>query len=181
MKEQLMLVDENDKVVGYDSKAECHHGRGKLHRAFSILMLTSDGRLLLQKRSSQKLLWPGFWSNSVCSHPRLGEEMEQAAKRRLREELGIDADIEYLYKFKYREKYLNVGSEFEMCSVFVCIHDGPVTPDSEEIAEIQYLHMDKVMSAIQKDPEFFTPWFKMEWECILNQHIGRIEAILASP
>ncbi len=180
MKEQLLLVDANDEIIGYDSKADCHHGMGKLHRAFSVLMFASDGRLLLQKRSSQKLLWPGFWSNSVCSHPRRGEAVGQAAKRRLMEELGIDVDVEYLYKFQYQERYLDVGSEFEICSVFFCIYDGLVNPDSNEIAEIKYIPVDRVMSEIQKSPESFTPWFKMEWECILNQHMERIAPALAS-
>jgi isopentenyl-diphosphate delta-isomerase len=180
MMEQLVLVDEDDEVVGHETKEKCHHGMGKVHRAFSILILTTDGRMLLQKRSPLKSLWPQVWSNSVCSHPRKGEKVEEAARRRLREELGIDIPIHYLYKFKYHASYLEVGSESEMCYVFFGVYDGPITPDSNEIEAIQFVPMDRVKEAMDQSPEFFTPWFKMEWECILNRYMERIMALIDS-
>ena len=178
--EQLILVDTNDEVLGYDTKANCHQGMGKLHRAFSVLMFTSDGRLLIQQRSAHKQLWPRYWSNSVCSHPRKGEEVEAAARRRLMEELGIDAQLHYLYTFQYHATYQECGSELEMCSVFYGISDGISKPDIEEIEEIEYIHTDRVMAAIDQSRETFTPWFKMEWECIINNCMDRITARMES-
>src|ERR1700761_6433167 len=81
----LILVDEADREVGYMSKARCHDGRGILHRAFSLLIFNAEGQLLLQQRSAAKRLWPLYWSNSCCSHPRRFENMETAVQRRLHE------------------------------------------------------------------------------------------------
>ena len=77
--EALILVDEHDREIGSRAKSICHSGKGILHRAFSIFVFNGDNELLLQKRSAEKLLWPNYWSNTCCSHPRRGESMEQAA------------------------------------------------------------------------------------------------------
>lgn len=98
--ELLILVDEQDREIGHGSKAACHDGEGVLHRAFSLFIFNEAGELLLQQRSAQKRLWPMFWSNSCCSHPRQGETMEQAVHRRLEQELGMTSALQYLYKFR---------------------------------------------------------------------------------
>src|SRR5271167_1630699 len=85
----LILVDEADRRLGHLSKALCHEGRGVLHRAFSLLIFNDGGELLIQQRGPSKRLWPLYWSNSCCSHPRRTESMELATRRRLYEELGI--------------------------------------------------------------------------------------------
>ena len=87
--EELILVDREDNELGFLSKAECHDGAGVLHRAFSLFLFNDEGELLLQQRSGNKRLWPNFWSNSCCSHPRRGESMEVATRRRLRDELNL--------------------------------------------------------------------------------------------
>src|SRR5579872_2001083 len=87
--EALILVDEADREVGHLSKAKCHDGQGVLHRAFSLLIFNDAGELLLQQRSAAKRLWPLYWSNSCCSHPRRAESMDSAIHRRLYEELGL--------------------------------------------------------------------------------------------
>ena len=180
MTENLLLVNDRDEIIGYDTKDICHEGMGKLHRAFSILIFTSEGRLLLQRRSPRKLLWPKYWSNSVCSHPRKGEETEEAAQRRLTEEIGINTPIHFLYTFQYHATYLDIGSEAEMCSVFFGIYNGAVRPDNNEIEEICYADIDQVMKKIQRSPESFTPWFKMEWEHILGNHMSQIKSQIKS-
>src|SRR5258707_10584971 len=121
--EALILVDEADREVGHLSKAECHHGRGILHRAFSLLIFNGDGELLLQQRAASKRLWPLYWSNSCCSHPRRAESMETAIHRRLREELGVRCRLEFLFKFQYQAQFDAAGAEQELCSVFI----GPCT------------------------------------------------------
>src|SRR6185437_2320775 len=99
--ESLILVDEADREVGYMSKERCHDGRGILHRAFSLLIFNERSELLLQRRSAAKRLWPHYWSNSCCSHPRRAETMEAAIHRRLYEELGLACPLQFLFKFQY--------------------------------------------------------------------------------
>ena len=84
--EQLILVDDHDREIGYKGKADCHTGKGVLHRAFSIFVFNRDNELLLQQRSPSKMLWPGYWSNTCCSHPRRGETMERSEERRVGKE-----------------------------------------------------------------------------------------------
>ena len=89
--EPLIVVDEDNNVLGYQPKADVHAGDGILHRAFSVFLFDDEGRVLIQKRAASKPLWPGFWANACCSHPRRGETEAEAAVRRITEELGIEA------------------------------------------------------------------------------------------
>ena len=107
--EKLILVNDRDEPVGSMSKGEVHDGAGILHRAFSLFIFDAEGRLLLQRRSADKRLWPLFWSNSCCSHPRVGESMDVATSRRLSQELGISAQLEFVYKFMYQATFSSDG------------------------------------------------------------------------
>ena len=69
MEENCILVDEDDNIIGNDSKVNCHLGDGKLHRAFSVLLFNNSGDLLIQKRAREKITFPSIWANSCCSHP----------------------------------------------------------------------------------------------------------------
>lgn len=162
----LILVDEGDNVTGHQSKAACHEGAGILHRAFSIFIFDSRGHLLLHRRSALKPLWPLYWTNSVCSHPRKGEDYQSAAQRRLKEEIGIDTPLTYLFKFQYQAPFKDIGSENEMCAVFTGQSDDAVTVDPAEIAECRYISPEDLDREILETPEQFTPWFKIEWERI---------------
>jgi isopentenyl-diphosphate delta-isomerase len=172
--EQLILVDESDNELGYLSKQECHDGGGFLHRAFSIFVFNTRGELLLQRRSADKRLWPLFWSNSCCSHPRKGESMEVATGRRLHEELGIQADLEFIYKFSYRAQFGEQGSENELCSVFLGKTDQAYVANPNEIAEARFVSVDALQSDLQTIPEQFTPWFRMEWESLSSTYSDRL-------
>jgi len=160
--EKLILVDENDRIIGYDTKANCHKGEGILHRAFSIFILNSKGELLLQKRSNKKTLWPNYWSNSCCSHPRENETMEDAIKRRLYEELGLKNELEFVYKFKYHAKYKDIGAEREICYVYIGYNNDLPTINKNEISEYKYINKNDLFKDISENPETFTPWFLME-------------------
>ena len=161
--EQLILVDEQDRELGFKAKADCHTGRGVLHRAFSIFVFNSENELLLQQRAAAKMLWPGFWSNTCCSHPRRGETMATAVTRRLEQELGFTCPLEYLYKFKYHAQFGAVGAEHELCSVYFGRYDGPVDVNVNEIAAWRFVGVDALEQELSMAPETFTPWFKMEW------------------
>ncbi len=168
--EELILVDESDNEIGYLSKAKSHDGQGRLHRAFSVFVFDSDGRLLLPRRAKGKRLWPGFWSNSCCSHPRRGETMQIATARRLQEELGIQVALEYVYRFRYQVTYDETGSEHELCSVYLGRCDQTVQANRTEIDEVRFVSAADLRSEMQAQPDAFTPWFKQEWGCLTNEH-----------
>jgi isopentenyl-diphosphate delta-isomerase len=175
--ELLICVDEYDHVIDYRTKDECHQGHGILHRAFSIFIFNDNRQLILQKRSEKKLLWPLFWSNSCCSHPRKGESIESAAVRRLEEELNIKTELTYLYTFRYQASFADVGSENEMCAVFIGRSDQPVKVNANEIAEWQYIDQDDLTADMSTYPEKYTPWFKMEWEKLASDFAGQLRKI----
>lgn len=177
--ESLILVDSDDNVLGHMPKAEAHLGEGVLHRAFSIFLFNSDGDVLMQQRAPGKPLWGGFWSNSVCSHPRRGENVDAAAKRRLREEIDVDADVVPLYKFEYHAQFGEVGAEHEMCSVFAALSDAPVAGNPNEIADFAFMSPERLDAELAGQPDRYTPWLKMEWPRIRDAHWATIKKLAA--
>src|ERR1700738_3849751 len=161
--EPLILVDEADREVGHMSKAQCHQGGGVLHRAFSLLIFNDAGELLLQQRAASKRLWPLYWSNSVCSHPRRAETMEAAIHRRLYEELGLRCPLHFLFKFQYQAQFDAAGAEQELCSVFVGRSSDPVRIDPREILARRWISPESLQAELaSSDAGKFTPWFVME-------------------
>lgn len=172
--EELILVDADDNETGYRSKAECHDGHGVLHRAFSVFLFNPDGELLLQQRSKTKRLWPGYWSNSCCSHPRRGESMSIATARRLDDELNVATELSYVYKFGYQADYGDAGAEHELCHVFLGrLQDMPVANESE-IAALRFISVADLEREFSENPGGFTPWFKMEWEALRGQYAAAL-------
>jgi isopentenyl-diphosphate delta-isomerase len=175
--ERLILVDENDQQLGFDSKGSCHDGEGQLHRAFSLFIFNSANELLLQKRSARKRLWPDFWSNSCCSHPREGESMAVATARRLKQELGLGCPLQYLYKFQYHARFRDLGSERELCWVYIGRSDDPVHTNVNEISDWRFVKPDDLNDEIRRHADRFTPWFKMEWDRIQDQFGEQLAAV----
>jgi isopentenyl-diphosphate delta-isomerase len=175
--EQLILVDDLDREVGFKAKTEAHTGIGVLHRAFSVFVFNSANEVLLQQRSLSKMLWPGYWSNACCSHPRRGETMTEAVRRRLEQELGFECPVEYLYKFKYHAQYEGIGAEHELCSVYYGRYDGAVDVNVNEIAAWRFVGVTALERELKNAPETFTPWFKMEWVHIKANYL---DGMLAS-
>ncbi len=175
----LILVDSNDVEVGFESKQKCHNGAGLLHRAFSVFLFNFKGELLLQKRASVKRLWPNFWSNSCCSHPRKGEETDAAAVRRTQEELGITGvSIDWVYKFEYQAHFEDAGTEHELCHVFVGRSDAEVVVDPAEISETKWIKPDALDRDIASRPEIYSPWFKMEWAELREHYKDAIKELI---
>lgn len=168
--EQLILVDHQDNAIGRMSKARCHEGRGVLHRAFSLFIFDEAGRLLLQQRSGEKRLWPLYWSNSCCSHPRWGETMETATRRRLVEELGIEAELRYVYKFIYQADFRDVGAEHELCWVYIGRSTQPVRANPNEVESWRFVSCSDLDLELKQRPEDFTPWFRMEWQRLRGEY-----------
>ncbi|HSD70614.1 MAG TPA: isopentenyl-diphosphate Delta-isomerase [Woeseiaceae bacterium] len=174
--EQLILVDSDDAEAGFLDKGRCHDGEGILHRAFSLFIFNNRGELLLQQRAAGKRLWPMYWSNSCCSHPRKGEGMPDATRRRLADELGIEASLEFVYKFSYQARFGDKGSENELCSVFLGRSDDPVRPNRTEIAAIRHVEASALTRELQSSPQAFTPWFKMEWDELRTRFAATLAA-----
>jgi len=174
--EELILVDADDNEAGYLSKAECHNAGGVLHRAFSLFLFNNKGELLLQQRSASKRLWPGFWSNSICSHPRRNESMPVATRRRLRDELHIESSLEFVYKFQYQAEFGEAGSENELCHVYLGNIDGPIEPNEHEISAVRFIQPYDLDKEFAEVPAKFTPWFRLEWRALKSDHAGRLAA-----
>ena len=176
----LILVDQEDRRLGHLSKSLCHEGRGVLHRAFSLLIFNARAELLVQQRSPRKRLWPLYWSNSCCSHPRRAETMDVATRRRLWEELGIRSDLKFLFKFQYHAQFDATGAEHELCSVFIGRSDAEPTINPEEIADWRWVGpeglQDEMASA---DSSRYTPWFMLEWARIWRDHRADVLAFRA--
>ena len=180
--EPLILVDETDREVGHLSKARCHQGRGVLHRAFSLLIFNGAGEWLLQQRAPSKRLWPLYWSNSCCSHPRRAETLEAAIHRRLYEELGLRCPLHFLFKFQYQAQFDAAAAEHELCSVFIGRCTGPVSINQNEIVAWRW-STPEALRAEMTGPgaESFTPWFVLEWERIWRDHREVLLALQSEP
>lgn len=158
--EYLILVDKNDNPIGTEEKVKCHLPNGKLHRAFTVLLFNKDRNLLLTRRSSNKMLWPGDWDGTVASHPRQSETYVSSAERRLPEELGISCKLDYLFKFEYHVPYKNIGSENEICGTLIGMVDDPskIKPAKEEISDIKWVTLDDLLEDVKKSPHLYCPW-----------------------
>jgi isopentenyl-diphosphate delta-isomerase len=176
--EPLILVDADDNEIGYRSKAECHNGEGLLHRAFSVFLFNPEGELLLQQRSADKRLWPLYWANSCCSHPRRGEATEAAARRRTREELSLTASLRYLFKFTYQVPFDTAGAEHELCWVFAGRAAGTPRVNANEIAATRFIAAEALDREIEAHPEIYTPWLRIEWPRLRAEHWSHVEALL---
>jgi len=176
--ESLILVDDADREVGHLDRARCHAGSGVLHRAFSLLIFNGNGELLLQQRSAGKRLWPLYWSNSCCSHPRRAESMETAIHRRLKEELGLSCPLHFLFKFRYQAQFDAAGAEHELCSVFIGRCTGPLKVDREEIVAWRWVS-PAALQAEMAGPHAsqFTPWFRLEWARVWSEHRPTVLAL----
>lgn len=173
--QHIVIVDENDNFIGEDEKENCHEGDGILHRGFLAMVFNKVGELLLARRSKMKRLWPGFWDGTVASHVLKGENYEQAAKRRLNQEIGLITDnIEYLFKFHYKVRYGNIGTENEICAVMVVngVDTDKIFLDSNEISEIEPINLHVLMDDFRKNKQIYTPWLILAIERMHSRHIG---------
>jgi isopentenyl-diphosphate Delta-isomerase len=178
--EPLILVDSTDRIVGELDKGACHDGDGVLHRAFSLFIFDPEGRLLIQQRAAGKRLWPGYWSNSCCSHPRAGETMAEAVGRRLRQELGLASRLHYVYKFEYAARYLDVGTEHELCWVYVGRSGAQPVINSTEVDDWRWIAPADLDAELASHDARFTPWLKLEWRRLktrFGDDLGGIRAL----
>ena len=160
MEEKVVLVTEKDEILGLMEKMQAHEN-GILHRAFSVFLYNSKGEMLLQKRAAEKYHSPNQWTNACCSHPRIEETYEQAAKRRIKEELGIDCELEEKFWFIYKADVGQNLWEHELDHVFVGNYEGEFNLNKEEVAEVRYISLENLNLELENNPENFTEWFKI--------------------
>lgn len=159
---KLILVDKNDKIIGFEKSEKCHQKPGLLHRAFTIFIFNKKNQLLIQKRSKQKKLWPLFWEASCSSHPQKGESYLKAAKKRLKEELGFSCPLKFLGKFQYQAVYRNSEIEKEICALLVGRYQGKIQPNFQEIENYKWVNFQKLAKEIKKRRnKKYTPWLKL--------------------
>lgn len=160
MAERLILVNELDEETGEAEKLEAHR-EGRLHRAFSIFVFDSAGRLLVQRRASSKYHSGGLWSNTCCGHPRPGETTEAAAHRRLREEMNFDCPLRHRSSFIYRAEMDHGLIEWELDHLFVGVYDDDPAPDEAEVEGWQWVGMGELKARMEARPGDFTYWFRV--------------------
>jgi len=177
--EPLVLVNDADEEIGFASKGRCHDGEGLLHRAFSVFLFSPGGEVLLQQRSDQKRLWPGAWSNACCSHPRRGESLDAALRRRLREELSLETPVRFLFKFRYHARYGTSGAEYELCHVYAGLFTTEPAVNANEIAATTIVTAAALDTDVVTRPERYTPWLKLEWARLRGETWSSVQAFLA--
>lgn len=158
--QEVILVNEKDEATGAMEKMEAHR-KGLLHRAFSVFIFNTKGEMLLQRRAMNKYHSAGLWTNSCCSHPQPGEEVHEAAQRRLQEEMGFTAGLEKIFDFVYQANFDNGLTEHEFDHVFAGEYDGPVDFNKEEVMDYCYKSLEEVRSCLQQQPHKFTAWFHL--------------------
>lgn len=158
--EHVVLVDEHDREVGTMEKMEAHRV-GRLHRAFSVLVFNSKGELLIQQRADSKYHSAGLWTNTCCSHPRPEESIQSASARRLLEEMGIDAEPQFAYKFIYRVELGEALVEHELDHVFKATYDGVPVTDPAEVQNWKFIAVDELLKDVARSPEKYTYWFQL--------------------
>lgn len=160
MKEQVILVDENDKPVGLMEKIEAHE-KALLHRAFSVFIFNKKGELMLQQRAASKYHSPLLWTNTCCSHQREGETNIEAGKRRLQEEMGFSTDLKEVFSFIYKAPFDNGLTEHELDHVMIGYYDDAPKLNREEAEAYKWMPLEDVKKDIEENPQLYTAWFKI--------------------
>ncbi|MFT5883973.1 MAG: isopentenyl-diphosphate delta-isomerase [Arcticibacterium sp.] len=155
----IALVNEADEIIGYDEKLKVHL-LGLLHRAFSVLIFNRNGEMLIHQRAFGKYHSPGLWTNACCGHPNEGDTMQEAARRRLGEEMGFDCDLEYKFTFKYHAEFDNGLTEHEIDHVFYGEYNDVFVANPEEVADFKWMKVSEIREDIKTDPESYSVWFR---------------------
>ena len=160
IEEQVILVNEQDEQIGLMPKMEAHE-KAILHRAFSVFILNKEGQLMLQQRALHKYHSPGLWTNTCCSHQRMGETNLEAGARRLQEEMGFETPLEELFSFIYKAPFDNGLTEHELDHVLLGHHNAVPEINTEEVASWKWMDLDQVAKEIITMPDQYTVWFKI--------------------
>lgn len=158
--EKVILVNEKDEQIGTMEKIEAHE-KALLHRAFSVFVFNENNELLLQQRALEKYHSPGLWTNTCCSHQRVGETNIEAGMRRLEEELGFTTNLKDSISFIYKAPFDNGLTEHEFDHILIGNYNEDPKPNPEEVAEFKWMKLEDVQKDMAKNPEIYTEWFKI--------------------
>ena len=158
--EYVILVDEIDQEIGTMEKQEAHE-KGLLHRAFSVFVFNENKELLLQQRALTKYHSAGLWTNTCCSHPRIGETIEQAAHRRLMEEMGFDCELSTKTSFIYKAAFENGLTEHEFDHVLVGSFNGEINFNPTEVKNFKWINLEELQIDLLQNNQNYTAWFKI--------------------
>lgn len=158
-KRNIILVDVTDRPIGIGEKMKVHQ-EGKLHRAFSVFIFNSQRELLLQKRAKEKYHSGGLWTNTCCSHPRPRKDIKKEAQKRLKEEMGIKADLKEVFNFIYKAKIDDL-IEYEFDHVLVGTLDGMPKINKKEAENWQWIKLKDLGKDIKKNPQKYTYWLRL--------------------
>lgn len=173
MKENLILVDEQDREIGILDKWNVHV-RGLLHRAFSAFIFNSKGELLLQQRADQKYHSGGLWTNTCCSHPLTGETTDSAVNRRLMEEMGLECVVDFQFKFQYKTAFDNGLIEHELDHVYFGLSDTKPIPNPQEVKNWEYISLEVLQRELEQHPERYSAWLKICFPQVLQFAKGNV-------
>ena len=173
--DMLILVDGLDREIGKATKWQAHVD-GTLHRAFSVVLVRNGENgpeLLLAKRSMLKYHSGGLWANSCCSHPRVGEDVIEAAYRRVPEEIGCDAvNLREIASFVYRAEFDNGLCEHEYDHVLVGEASGELSLNPAEASDARWIGFDALAAELEQEPLKFAAWVPIVLTLTMSE-IGR--------
>lgn len=161
--EEVILVNNKDEVIGTMPKMEAHQ-KAVLHRAFSVFIFNSKNELMLQQRAANKYHSPLLWTNTCCSHQRVGETNIQAGRRRLQEEMGFVVDLQDTISFIYKAPFDNGLTEHEYDHILIGYYDGIPIINLDEVASWKWMPIEAVKTDILIQPKLYTEWFKIIFE-----------------
>lgn len=168
--EQVILVDHDDNQIGIEEKLKAHEDGGKLHRAFSIFIFNRKGETMLQQRALTKYHGGGLWSNTVCSHPRVGETILHAAHRRLKEEMGFDCEMKEAFAFEYEAAMDKGLTEHEYDHVLFGTYDGEPRINREEVQDWRWMDLFDLGKEFSRNPGSYTPWIRICIDMVVKHY-----------
>jgi isopentenyl-diphosphate Delta-isomerase len=156
------LVSPDGEAVGVATVAQAHQPPGRLHRAFSVLLVDPSGRLLLQQRAGTKTRFPWRWANACCGHPAPGSEVASEAARRLEQEVGVrEVALTDVGVYVYRADDPATGRvEYEYDHVLIGrVGAAPaLRPDPAEVASVQWVEVAQLRLDLAETPQAYAPW-----------------------
>lgn len=170
--EKVILVDELDNEIGEMEKIEAHE-KAVLHRAFSIFIFNNKGQMMLQQRALSKYHSPGLWTNTCCSHPRPGESLQDATKRRIVEEMGFSCEMERVFSFIYTAPFDHGLTEHELDHVFTGKYNGAPDINTEEVSDWKWMDVEALLLDVERNPQNYTVWFKIALEKLMEKGMIR--------